>query len=184
MATNASGRRVLVENDDLAHPDQLYAESAFAELYTDATGVQITMAGTAAIKQLGSDDADSGVLAASVAAVGVTTALTDGSFTVDKGGVYRLYFSGEVAGEEDEDVLIEWYKNGTALGEPAELNITFGIATTVEGALVQNISHECIVSLAAGDVLTLEFLGSNSEVITAARFNFGIEMLSSDTYEG
>lgn len=179
--TSASGQKINLENDDLSHHDQLYAEHDLAEIRADATGAIITMAGSAAVQALGNTNATGNDLANSVTARGVTVDLDAGSFTIDKAGVYRCYLSGRVEGEEDEDVTLEWRKNGTNLGEPAECLIEYD-ATGGVAALGQIVAHEFKAVFAKGDVITLGVLGSNDEVITFKRFNFGIEQVGSTAY--
>lgn len=182
MATTASGARILVENDDKAHPDQLYAEAAHAMIYAGDTAAVITMAGSAAVKVLGNTEATGADLAEGEAQ-GVTVDIDAGTFTVDKGGTYELWFNGRVEGEEDEDVTLEWQKGGTDLDVPHKTIIEIDAATGVS-ALGKIVSGRSYVDLAAGDVIGLGVLGSNSEVINFIRFNFGLRLIKSKTYEG
>ncbi|MEK9722168.1 MAG: hypothetical protein VW405_01625 [Rhodospirillaceae bacterium] len=179
MTTAASGPRVNLEGDDKSHPDKLYVERDFAEIYANATGAIITMAASAAAKTLGNTDATGDDLVAG-ASSGVTVSVTAGSFTVARSGTYRLRLSGSVTGEANEDISLEWAKGGTALAEPHECSIAMG---TDADDLEKSVSHESLVALRDGDVITLTVLGANSEVITFKRFNFGVEQVSSLYYE-
>lgn len=185
--TASSGQKVNLEHDDKSHPDQVYAEHDLAELFVDDTGATLTMASSPAELALGNTNNSGEDLANSVTARGVTVDLDDGTFAIDKAGVYRLYFCGRVEGEEDEDVTLKWQKDpgGSGafadIGSPAESLIEFDASTGVS-ALGQPVSHECLVELAKGDLVRLVALGSASEVINFKRFNFGIEQVGSAAY--
>lgn len=180
--TTADGLKIRVESDDGVHPDNLYAEVAFAELHIDSTQETITMAASAAAKDLGTTAAGGSNIVNSVTAKGVTVDAAAGTFTVDKTGVYRLYLNGTVAGEEDEDVTLEFQNNGAVFDPDVQVVIEFDASTGVS-ALSQNITKEQLVSLDKDDVVKLTVLGSNSEVITFTDFVWGLELKCSETFE-
>lgn len=180
-----SGQRLVNEIDDKPVGGQQYAESDCAEIFsTSGTGATLTMAtaGALAALTLGNTTATGDDLANSFTAKGITVDLAAGSFTIDKSGLYQLYFSGQVTGEEDEDVTLEWAKGGTALNAPHQLTITYGIATTVEGCLVQLVAKQSTIALNKGDVITLTALGSASEVVVFKDFVFGLRQVGSRDY--
>lgn len=179
MATSASGPRINIEGDDKAAAQSLYAERDFAEIYSDATGAIITMAGSAAAKDLGNTAATGNDMAAGETN-GVTVDIAAGTFTIAKSGTYRLRLSGSVTGEANEDITLEWALNGTALAEPHEVSIAMG---TDADDLEKSVAAESLVALDVSDVVKLTVLGSNSEVITFKRFNFGLEQVKSKFYE-
>lgn len=179
--TTADGRKIRLEGDDGVHPKKLYAETAFAELHINRTGDTITMAASAAAKDLGTTAAGGSNIVNSVTAKGVTVDAAAGTFTVDYTGVYRLSFSGQVTGEEDEDVTLEWQKNGAVFDPDVQAVVEFDATTS--SALVQEVSKSQLVDLAKDDVVKLTVLGSNDEVITFKDFSFGLELVCSDTFE-
>lgn len=182
-STTADGKKVRVEADDGVHPDKLYTEAAFAELHIDSTQETITMAATAAVKDLGTTAAGGSNIVNSVTAKGVTVDAAAGTFTVDFTGTYRLYLNGQVSGEEDEDVTLEFQNNAAVFDPDVQIVITYGIATTVEGTLTQLVSKSQLVDLDKDDVVKLTVLGSNSEVVTFADFSWGLELVCSETFE-
>lgn len=181
-STTSKGPRILVADDDGVHGDQLYAECAFGELHISAAGETFTMAGSPAILAVGTTDAGGSNVVASVTAVGCTVDAAAGSITVDKAGVYRLYFNGVVQGEDNEDITLEFYKNGAVFDPDVQRVVEIAAASGL--ALAQDISKEQLVSLEADDVVTLEVLGSASEVITLEDFSWGLNLVKSDTFEG
>lgn len=177
----ANGPRIKVGRYGTVYKAELYAEAAFWEFRADATGAVLTMAGSPAALALGNTNATGNDLAESVTATGVTTSLTAGSGTILYAGTYECHATGRVTGEEDEDVTLEWAKNGTAIGEPAELVIEFDASTGV-AELSQPVSMRFLDEFAVGDVVTLTALGSSAEVITFSRFNFGCKLIKSATF--
>ena len=174
------GLRINFGKNDLKYPAELYAEKDFFEIYADATGAAITMASSAAVQVLGNTNGV-GDLANSVTANGFTVDLDAGTATVANTGIYRCHASGRVTGEEDEDVTLEWQLAGSNIGEPAEMVIEFD-ATGGVAALGQQVHMEFIDSFTAGQTIALGVLGSNNEVITFSRFNFGCEQIKSGTF--
>lgn len=179
--TAVSGQRINVEGDDKAHPTQLYAERDFAEIYAGDTAAVITMAGSAAVQVLGNTQATGADLTAGESQ-GITVDVAAGTFTIAKSGQYRLYATGRVEGEEDEDVTLEWQVGGADQDVPHKCIIEIDASTGVS-ALGKVRHMESKISLKKGDVVGLGVLGSNSEVINFIRFNFGLEQVSSTAYE-
>lgn len=180
-STTSKGKRIIVAGDDGVHGEQLYAETAFAEFHISAAGETFTMAATPAILAVGTTDAGGSNVVASVTAVGCTQDLAAGSVTTDKAGVYRLYFNGVVQGEDNEDITLEFYKNGAVFDPDVQRVVEIAAASGL--ALAQDISKSQLVDLAVGDVVTLEVLGSASEVITLEDFSWGVELVKSSTFE-
>ena len=182
MTDAASGLAVRTQNDDQPAPQQLYAESAFGEMYTDATGDALTMASTAAAKPVANGAA--GFNSAGLAtgeSNDVTLSIADGTFTVARGGTYLLEFNGTVvSGDAEEDITFEWQKNGTNLGEPAEAFLAMPAAAAA--LLNQHVSHACIVALSPGDAVRLTVLGQDDQAITLQRFNLRVRLLKSQSY--
>ena len=177
--TSVSGSRINVEGDDKAQPSSMYAERDFGEIYTTATGAIITMAASAAAIDLGNTNATGDDVVAGESS-GVTVAIAAGTFTIARSGTYRLYLSGSVTGEANEDVTFEWAKNGTALNVPHEVSVAMG---TDADDLEKPVAAGSLVALRAGDAVKLTVLGSNDEVITMKRFVWGVEQVSSLYYE-
>ncbi len=178
--TASSGNRVLLEGDDNPHGEQMYVAADCAEIFA-AAFARVTFTATPAAVALGNTAATGTDLAASFTAVGVTVDLAAGSFTVDKPGLYQLYFCGRITGEEDEDVTLEWAKGGTVLAAPHQfIKVIDG---TLFNALIDECSFQSTVLLAKGDVITLTVLGSASEVVDFTGFNFGIRFITSTNYD-
>ena len=180
-STTADGKKIRVESDDGVHPDKLYSETAFAELHINRTGDTFTMAGSPVTLDVGTTDAGGTNVVNSVTAKGVTVDAAAGTFTVDFTGTYRIYHNGQVTGEEDEDVTLEWENNGAVFDPDVQTVLEFDVTTS--SALIQECSKSQLVNLDKDDVVKLTVLGSASEVITLKDFSFGLELICSETFE-
>ena len=180
--TASSGNRVLVEGDD--HPDPLerYVVADCGELFCTDTDADFTMAVTPVVVAVG-ETANGGASAitASFTAVGMTVAAAAGTFTINTTGLYEMYFCGRITGEDTEDVTLEWEKASVSLDVPHKFIKVF--QSTNKNALIDECYHTSTISLVKNDVIRLGVLGSASEVISLANFNWGMRFLSSLTYD-
>ena len=181
MPTAASGQAILVENDDKTHGDHLYAAADRGAFYMST--MAITMAASAAAKVVGQTQSSAGAAVAQTGKGGMTVDKDAGTFTIDKPGDYELGLCGRVVGEEDEDVTLEWQKNGTNLNAPHQETIEFDATGGVQ-ALNQRISRATVVEgLKKGDVIAVNVLGSNDEVITFNDFYISVKQVGSANYD-
>lgn len=179
----ADGLKIKFGKNDSIYPAELYAESAYFEIFASGTAATFTMgdAGDPDPVVIGNTAGGGGDLAASVTANGFTVDLAAGTATSTFAGVFRCHATGRVKGEEDEDVTLAWTKDGSAVGAKATLVIEYDASSGV-AELSQPVSMQFTDSFDAGDVLRLTVDGSQSEVIEISNFTFGCHQIKSGTF--